>query len=311
MRDTGDTYRPGSWWRICDRCGWKRRAEDTAKEWTGLIVCRDTCLDVRNPQDFVRGVRDRQAVPNPRPEPPDRFLFSIPNHVLFVRFDGTNGATSATDESPSGHSLTFHGNAHIDTSQSVFGGASLLLDGSGDYVEIPVSSDFAFGAFEPFTIHARIRPAGFADLPEIISYHTGFGDRRSFIFRLSDAGGGTANISFGGAPDGINFTSATTTSAPIVVNTWQHVAATRDAAGVMRVFVDGVLVASAVEARAFYAANSPLLIGARLNLVPASAGHFNGHIDQIEIVKGVALWTEDFTPPPEPPPIRNVRPEDL
>jgi len=68
-----DFYRAGSFNRICDRCGAKRKAEDTRKEWTGLIVCLE-CWDPRHPQDYVRGVHDQQKVPDPRPEPADVFL---------------------------------------------------------------------------------------------------------------------------------------------------------------------------------------------------------------------------------------------
>lgn len=67
-------YEPGGFWRLCQRCGFKRRNYDTRKEWTGLIVCADTCFEDRHPQDFVRGVADRQRVPDPRPEPADVFL---------------------------------------------------------------------------------------------------------------------------------------------------------------------------------------------------------------------------------------------
>jgi len=62
------TYTPGDFWRICDRTGFKVRASQTSKEWTGLIV-RDKSWDPRHPQDFVQGVPDNQTVPNPRPEP--------------------------------------------------------------------------------------------------------------------------------------------------------------------------------------------------------------------------------------------------
>jgi hypothetical protein len=61
-------------WCICDRCGFKRRAYDTRKEWTGLRVCKDTCWEPRHPQDYVRGVRDDQTVKDPRPRPEDVFL---------------------------------------------------------------------------------------------------------------------------------------------------------------------------------------------------------------------------------------------
>ena len=59
---------------ICDRCGFKRWNHETAREWTGLRVCKDTCLESRHPQDFVRGKADRQSVPDPRPRPTDVFL---------------------------------------------------------------------------------------------------------------------------------------------------------------------------------------------------------------------------------------------
>lgn len=69
-------YTPGGHWKICDRCGLKRRNYDTRKEWTGLIVCTDGCAERQHPQDFVRGVADNQRVPDPRPEPPDVFVGS-------------------------------------------------------------------------------------------------------------------------------------------------------------------------------------------------------------------------------------------
>lgn len=59
-------YKPGSWYRICDRTGMAVRAERTSREWQGLIV-RKEVWEVRQPQDFVRGVSDIQTVPFPRP----------------------------------------------------------------------------------------------------------------------------------------------------------------------------------------------------------------------------------------------------
>jgi hypothetical protein len=37
------------------------------RTWDGLFVCRDD-WETRHPQDFVRGRKDIQNVPNPRPE---------------------------------------------------------------------------------------------------------------------------------------------------------------------------------------------------------------------------------------------------
>lgn len=63
-----DCLREGDFNRHCDRCGFKYKASETRKEWNGLIVC-PKCYEPRQPQDFVRGRRDRQSVPDPRPDP--------------------------------------------------------------------------------------------------------------------------------------------------------------------------------------------------------------------------------------------------
>jgi hypothetical protein len=66
-------YVPGDFWRICEVCGFKYRSTQTSKRWDGLIVCRED-FETRHPQDFVRGLTDRQNVPDPRPEPAHIFV---------------------------------------------------------------------------------------------------------------------------------------------------------------------------------------------------------------------------------------------
>lgn len=53
---------------ICQRCGFEYPLHKLRREWTGLLVCKED-YDVRHPQDYVRGVRDEQAVRNPSPDP--------------------------------------------------------------------------------------------------------------------------------------------------------------------------------------------------------------------------------------------------
>jgi hypothetical protein len=60
------TYRPGDFWRIDDNTGFRVRSSRTSRQWDGLITADP---DERNPQDFVRGRRDQESVPDPRPEP--------------------------------------------------------------------------------------------------------------------------------------------------------------------------------------------------------------------------------------------------
>lgn len=93
-RQRGVQYRPGSFYRSDDRSGFTRRSEQTQKEWNGLIV-GENLWEIRQPQDFVRGVPDDQTVPEPRPVPANVFVgpFSVQiqlpglvgDHVLFLQ----------------------------------------------------------------------------------------------------------------------------------------------------------------------------------------------------------------------------------
>lgn len=69
------------WNAICDRCGGKYINSQLRLEWTGLRTCCGAgtrgCWEPRHPQDFVKGVKDRQKVPWVRPEPEDTFPANI------------------------------------------------------------------------------------------------------------------------------------------------------------------------------------------------------------------------------------------
>ena len=68
-----NSYRSGDYYVICAVCGLKIRASETRRRWDNLRVCTKD-WESRHPQDFVRGRRDRQRVPDPRPEPADNFI---------------------------------------------------------------------------------------------------------------------------------------------------------------------------------------------------------------------------------------------
>lgn len=70
---SGPRYIAGDFWRICDRCGAKKRSSQTSRTWDGLYVCSED-FETRHPQDFVRGRKDIQNVPSPRPEPLDNVI---------------------------------------------------------------------------------------------------------------------------------------------------------------------------------------------------------------------------------------------
>ena len=66
-------YIKGDWKAICDSCGREYMASDLRMRWDGLMVCSDD-FEVRQPQDFVRGVAEHIAVPWSRPQTQDIFI---------------------------------------------------------------------------------------------------------------------------------------------------------------------------------------------------------------------------------------------
>lgn len=67
-------YEPGQWNVICDRCGLKRKSGQVRQEWTGLMVCADTCYETRHPQTLIQVPEEHINTEWARPEPADIFI---------------------------------------------------------------------------------------------------------------------------------------------------------------------------------------------------------------------------------------------
>jgi len=68
-----DYYDPSSYNAICDRCGFKYKANQLRKEWTGWMVC-DSCWEPRHPQEFLRGRDEDENVQWTRPDTDDEVI---------------------------------------------------------------------------------------------------------------------------------------------------------------------------------------------------------------------------------------------
>lgn len=207
--------------------------------------------------------------------------------VFLSHFEGTNGSTSATDESNSAHAITIT-NSEISTAKAKFGSSSLnMTSGSvGGKCRCADSADWAFGSGQ-FTVEAWVNfnsVANFSDSfvcqDDLVSRSWRLG--RHFIggLRFSFTTDGTTLITVDGA-----FT--------FVADTWYHVAVDRDSGGVIRVYVDGVVKGSITNTGTVYNGTSGMVIGNTDN----GGEEMSGHIDEVRITKGVARYAGAFTPP--------------
>jgi len=213
--------------------------------------------------------------------------------VLLIHGDGADGSIQIPDgaiETGYPHIITPHADAQIDTAQKKVGNASLLFDGTGDYVSIPDSDDWDVTSSDA-TIEMWIRVNSF---PEVVGHLIGQTstseephDENWFIYLYSDG-----NIGVG--RNGVN--EIASTSQPVAsTGVWYHVAVVRvNSTSTTTIYVNGTSVASDTKA-VWNAASESLRIGSS-----GAAYGFNGHIDELRISKGVARYTSNFTPPTVP-----------
>ena len=205
------------------------------------------------------------------------------NVVSLLHLDGANGGTTFTDQK--GKTWSAAGNAQTTTSRFVFGGASLLLDGSGDYIGTGANADFAPGTGD-FTNECWI-------------YRTVTSAEQFVLCMRSYSGGRPGNILSlqNGYPAHSTGAVWLTSSIIAPLNEWCHVAVSRSSS-VLKIFVNGVQGYSGTDTTNYSGTNRTFRIGANDDL--ATPAYFTGNIDDVRITKGVARYTSDFTPPTAP-----------
>jgi hypothetical protein len=211
----------------------------------------------------------------------------VNNVSLLLRGNGTDGSTTFVDSSLSPKTITAVGNAQISTAQSKFGGASMLFDGNGDYLQASYNSSYDFGTGD-FTVELWIYRAGNStggvgsDYEALIGSNASGNSKWTIYLRRS-----TKNIAWFG-DDG---TLRETSGATISDSAWYHVAWCRSGS-TLRGFIDGTQRYSAT-ATGSYTTGSEMRIAYDLD----ANRQFYGYIDDLRITKGVARYTANFTPP--------------
>ena len=212
---------------------------------------------------------------------------------LLLPFDGSDTATSTSDESDNSHTITFAGTAQLDTAQKKFGTASLLLDGDSDYIQVADHDSFDFDAGN-FTAECWIRFAALGNNTIFSHWANGTATSMSYyltyfngsgILRLGHYLSGNADTSYSWSPS---------------TGTWYHIALERSGT-TLKVYIDGTSVISvSASTTALRDSEDPFRVGVfndGSTGSPTLEWYFNGHIDDLRITKGIARYGTNFTPP--------------
>lgn len=207
------------------------------------------------------------------------------NMKLLLHLDGADGSTTFTDSSYRVQTVSvLNGTAQIDTAQSKFGGASLVLDGASSIRVNSNESDFDFGS-NAFTMECFVR---WASLPAstvancIFSKRT---DTNNYIQLYVYNNAGTYRVYFDVYSSGVGIINTSGIITPST-NTWYHVALARSGSS-WEVFFNGTRIANLTDAD-----NVPDFIGDfRIGILGTAANFFSGWIDEVRIKNGERMYT--------------------
>jgi len=195
---------------------------------------------------------------------------------LLMKFD-----SNIADYSTNLHTTTAVGNVSLSSTESKSGGASLLVNASGDYVTVPHDASLNLHDVSDWTVEAWV-------------YLTGNYSRYRPIITKRDASSGVQwqfflNVSSGYLSfyNGSFYTSTTTISS----SQWVHLAFERYG-GTTTFYVDGNSVYTTSGSP--ISGSDEVAIGAVVN---SPTEFWEGYIDDVRITKGVARYTSNFTPP--------------
>jgi Concanavalin A-like lectin/glucanases superfamily/SPRY domain len=206
--------------------------------------------------------------------------------VLALPMDGANNGTSFGDQSAvikgsgSAKTVTVNGNAKTSTAQSKFYGSSGLFDGTGDFLDITPTTDFALPS--DFTIEAWAYNPVLGNLAifSIGSYTTGL------YFRIGEGVDSTRATVY------INSSQiALSASGSVKAAQWNHFAVVRSGSAV-NIYVNGVSIASGTSSYSIPAATT--YVG---RAVHSTGEDMNGYVQDVRVYKGVAKYTSSFNPP--------------
>ena len=211
---------------------------------------------------------------------------------LMLHCDGADESTTFTDSSDSANNVSALGSCQIDTAQSVFGGASGLFNGSNASLSIDDSDDWAFGTGD-WTIDFRIR---FNTIAQNDLWFSVYDDGGANRWLVSFNASGRLDHYVTASSSVINYYY--TGSSFVTTDTWYHMAFVRSGNDFF-IFKDGVAASLTAGTAQTSATNYPN-ISSVFRIGKQSGSFFlDGWVDEFRVSKGIARWTENFTPPSE------------
>jgi hypothetical protein len=206
--------------------------------------------------------------------PPTAPLTAIANTSLLTNFTnaGVYDATSKND-------LETVGNAQISTTQSKFGGSSIYLDGTGDWINGPVTPNFNLSSGN-WTIEGWYYPTSYSVGNNVILLIGASGADKIVIATIGTSG----HLYYL-----LNGSTVISTTSAGTVNSWSHFALVKNGA-TTTLYLNGTSIGTTASVPT--SSSKLIQIG-----TDGGGAPYVGYLQDIRVTNGIARYTAAFTPP--------------
>jgi hypothetical protein len=242
----------------------------------------------------VRAIKGSAVAPTAAPT---SALTAVAGTSLLISGNG-----GVSDASSSSHSLTLNGDVTTALGSPYTSGNVIAFDGSGDYISVPSSNDVIMGSedftFETWFYHENASTSPWGRMVEAGAYTS------AETWRVNQVGS-TGQIAFqigGPSPRQEIFSNAV-----LALQEWNHIAIVRNS-NTITMYINGVAQSSTLSYTGSFTAGMTLIGQGDTN-------YWHGKLADIRLVKGTAIYTENFSVPTAtlgdypPPPVRYYKTE--
>ena len=187
------------------------------------------------------------------------------------------------------NTLTLFGDVSTSTTQTKFADTAMYFDGTGDGIQLP-SESAKLGSGD-FTIEFWVRYSSISGYITLAGYGYGPQSVNGWIIQ---SGNGDGKLKFYTTPSTV---VASDTGSTVNTNQWYHIAIVRSS-GTVTMYRDGTSVGSGSSSVDYSQTTSlaKFYIGGGSNSAFDNY-YLHGYLENVQILKGVAKYTTNFTPP--------------
>jgi len=222
------------------------------------------------------------------------------NVTLLLHVDGSNGAQNNTflDSSTNNFTITRNGNTTQGSFTPYGSNWSNYFNGGTDRLQVPVTSNMYLGTTYTIEAWAYYASSSYGARPIFSQMEAFQGGFAGLTLTLNTSGNLVAEY----RP--VTSGTVTTITGPTVVpNTWFHIALVSNSSSA-RLYINGTQVGSTATFGDFPSAKTNTVAvgswGSGWNDTGIPAAAWIGYISNMRVVKGVAVYTSNFTPSTTP-----------